>query len=145
MPYRSCKKLTTSLLLWYFSESDVTLNTTYLDRSDNRIKELDPTVDRKYQWVFPFQQAVDKLPDDVRNSVHTRIFLRWKPPGHRRVHAAEENCICNQAWQHSCVVELVLDTGHSHTLMLLSQFKIYKSLIFILTRPEILDTPISGS
>ena len=142
MSCRSYKKLSKSLLL-DFSESDVTLNTTYLDRTDNRIKELDPTVDRKYQWVFVFQQAVDKLPDAVRNSVHTRIFLRWKPPGHRRLHAAEENCICNQAWQHSCVVELVLDTGH--TLMLLSQFNIYKSSIFIITRPEILDPPISGS
>ena len=142
MSCRSYKKLSKSLLL-DFSESDVTLNTTYLDRTDNRIKELDPTVDRKYQWVFVFQQAVDKLPEDVRNSVHTRIFLRWKPPGHRRLHAAEENCICNQAWQHSCVVELVLDTGG--TLMLLSQFNIYKSSIFIITRPEILDPPISGS
>ena len=142
MSCRSYKKLSKSLLL-DFSESDVTLNTTYLDRTDNRIKELDPTVDRKYQWVFVFQQAVDKLPDDVRNSVHTRIFLRWKPPGHRRLHAAEENCICNHAWQHSCVVELVLDTGG--TLMLLSQFNIYKSSIFIITRPEILDPPISGS
>ena len=125
MSCRSYKKLS-KLLLLDFSESDVTLNTTYLDRTDNRIKELDPTVDRKYQWVFVFQQAVDKLPDDVRNSVHTRIFLRWKPPGHRRLHAAEENCICNHAWQHSCVVELVLDTGH--TLMLLSQFNVYKSI-----------------
>ena len=142
MSCRSYKKLS-KLLLLDFSESDVTLNTTYLDRTDNRIKELDPTVDRKYQWVFVFQQAVDKLPDAVRNSVHTRIFLRWKPPGHRRLHAAEENCICNQAWQHSCVVELVLDTGH--TLMLLSQFNVYKSSIFIITRPEILDPPISGS
>ena len=96
----------------YFSESDVTLNTTYLDRVDNRIKEFDPKVDTRYQWAFVFQQAVDKLPEDVRNSVHTRILLRWRPQDHRKQHAAEENCICNHAWQHSCVVELAVNTGH---------------------------------
>ena len=112
-----------------FSESDVTLSTTYLDRSDNnQIKNFDPTVDKRFQWAFVFQQAVDKLPDEVRNSVHVRILLRWRPYRHRKTYAAEENCICNHEWQHSCIVEAPLNTGEtlaSHKL----QFK-----IFILSR-----------
>ena len=59
-----------------FRESDVTLNTTYLDRVDNRIKEFDPKVDTRYQWAFVFQQAVDKLPDNVREALKTFYFVQ---------------------------------------------------------------------
>ena len=59
-----------------FSESDVTLSTTYLDRVDNRIKQFDPTVDTRYQWAFVFQQAVDKLPDNVREALKTFYFVQ---------------------------------------------------------------------
>lgn len=59
----------------------MTLNTTYLNRISNRIQKMDPEKDTKFQWVFVFQQGVDKLPSKVKHSVHTRILLRWRQPG----------------------------------------------------------------
>ena len=40
------------------------------------MEEFDPSQDNAAQWVFTFQQAVDKLPPAVRHAVHTRILLR---------------------------------------------------------------------
>ena len=62
----------------YFSvsESDVTWSPTYMDRMTNQVEEFDPSLDRSFQWVFVFQQGVDKLPPAVRHAVHTRILLR---------------------------------------------------------------------
>ena len=67
----------------YFSvsESDVTWSPTYLDRMTNQVEEFDPSLDKSFQWVFVFQQGVDKLPAKVKHSVHTRILLRWRRPG----------------------------------------------------------------
>ena len=57
-------------------ESDLTWSRTYLDRMTNQVEEFDPSRDNAAQWVFTFQQAVDKLPPAVRHEVHTRILLR---------------------------------------------------------------------
>ena len=54
----------------------MTLNTTYLNRISGRLQKMDPEKDTKFQWVFVFQQGVDKLPPAVRHAVHTRILLR---------------------------------------------------------------------
>ena len=42
----------------------------------NQVEEFDPSLDKSFQWVFVFQQGVDKLPPAVRHAVHTRILLR---------------------------------------------------------------------
>ena len=47
----------------------------------NQVEEFDPSLDKSFQWVFVFQQGVDKLPAKVKHSVHTRILLRWRRPG----------------------------------------------------------------
>ena len=47
-----------------------------MNRISNRLQKMDPEKDTKFQWVFVFQQGVDKLPSRVKNSVHTRILLR---------------------------------------------------------------------
>ena len=104
-----------------FRESDVhmDMNGPYLDRRDNKIKNFDSTElaghvkesgNLRFQWPFAFQQAVDKLPPDVRHSVHIRILLRLQR-GKTRFHAAEEKCICDSSRPHSCVATLSVTPG----------------------------------
>ena len=95
------------------------MNGPYLDRRDNKIKNFDSTElaghvketgNLRFQWPFAFQQAVDKLPPDVRHSVHIRILLRLQR-GKTRFHAAEEKCICDSSRPHSCVATLSVTPG----------------------------------
>ena len=93
-----CKKKSGCIL------SDLEWSNTYIDRADqNKTKKFNHNSGEKNQWPLLFQQAVDKMPPKLRHSVHIRLLLKLKRQNGINFHAAEEFCICNPSWPHSCI------------------------------------------
>ena len=93
-----------------FSESDVTLADTYVDRSDGNItKEANKY--RTLSWTFRFQEAVAKLNTDP--TIDIRVLMSYYS-GIVTSSAAEENCICGN-WPFACIAVLTVDECNNMT------------------------------
>ena len=87
-----------------FSDSDVTLAETYVDRNDGNItKEANQY--RTLSWTFRFQEAVANLRPDP--TIDIRVLMSFYR-GIVSSSAAEENCICGN-WPFACIAVLTVD------------------------------------
>ena len=103
-----------------FSESDVTLADTYVDRNDRNItKEANQY--RTLSWTFRFQEAVANLKSDP--TIDIRVLMSYYR-GISSSSAAEENCICGN-WPFACIAVLTVDECNTVTAENLINYHIF--------------------